>query len=308
MTGHNYNIRNYRSDDLDECVELWLIEGQDQTGHFISSQIIESQLIKPDFPAQETVLVAEKDGTIIGCLNITPEIAVKRAIINCIVHPNHRRQGVATALINEATKQITDMEATVAATEVLEQNIAAKNLLTKLGFAAIRDFVQLQQALDTRTTEIANTELNIGHLNAGEENILTDLQNHAFAEHWGFSPNTTGQITHWLNQSDSSLKHVIMAFDGDTPVGYCWTNTTPENNPATGKKHGRIHMLGVHSDYRGKGVGRTVLIAGMAFLHDRDIDIVEITADGENKIAIGLYESVGFEKRALSQCYERSLG
>jgi mycothiol synthase len=307
ISNSNYNIRNYRTDDLQACVQLWLIEGQNQTGGYISPQIAEAQFDKPGFPPEKTVLVAEKGADIIGCLNITPELESKRAVIHCTVHPKHRRHGVATTLFDEAAKRMTDIGARVAATDILTNNTAAKNLLTKLGFKAVRDFVEMQQILDSKPADTIDTGFTIRHLNAGEEDVLTNLQNHAFTQHWGFNPNTIEQITHWLSQNDSSHEHVILACDGNIPIGYCWTTTIPEINSATGKKHGRIHMLGVHADYRGKGIGRAVLLSGMAFLYDKAIEVVEITADSDNKLAIALYESVGFKLRAISQCYEKGL-
>jgi mycothiol synthase len=308
MTDIDYSIRNYRSTDLKGCSDLWLLEGRDQTGHYISPQIVKAQLEKPGFSSEATVLVAEKDGDIIGCLNITPELGIKHTKIHCIVHPEYRRQGVATALFNKAAKQIVDMGANVASTDILENNSAAKTLLHKLGFKPVRQFLEMQLTLDTKPAGIADAEIVIRHLAQNEEATLTDLQNRAFAEHWGYNPNTVEEITYRLKQVDCSHRHVVFACTGDKPVGYCWTTTIPEPNPATGKKHGRIHMLGVDPEYRGKNIGKAILVAGLIFLFDSGIAIVEITADSENKKARSLYKEIGFKEQSISECYEKLLG
>jgi len=255
MCNSDYTIRNYRSSDLEGCAHLWKLEGQDQTGHYISTQIVKAQFEKHSFSAEETVLVAEKGKNIIGCLNITPELGSKHAVIHCIVHPQQRRQNLATNLFNEAVKRIADIGATDVSTDVIESDTAAKSLLLKLGFKPVRNFVEMQQTLDTKPFEIVNTGFTIRHLAQNEEATLTNLQNRAFADHWGYNPNTVEETVYRLNQADCTPEHVLLACDGDKPVGYCWTTTIPETNLATGNKHGRIHMLGVDPDYRSKNEG-----------------------------------------------------
>ena len=80
-----------------------------------------------------------------------------------------------------------------------------------------------------------------------------------------------------------------------------------EDNPAAGSMKGEIHMLGVDPDYRKKGIGRNVLLAGLADLKSRGVTIVELTADGEDPAALGLYESVGFKKYSRAEWYEKKL-
>jgi len=307
MSNSDYIIRNYRSGDLEACVELWLLEGQDQTGHCTSPQIVEMWLQKPSFTPEETVLIAEKDGAIIGCLNITPELARKYAVIHCTVHPNHRRQGIATALINKSTERVIAMGATAASTDILENNTAAKQLLHKLGFRPMRQFIEMLIALNVKPTLISNPDIMIRHLEQNEEATLADLQNRAFAKHWGYNPNTVDEITYQLKQGNGSYQNVILARVDNKPVGYCWTTPVTKTNPATGKKHGSILMLGVNPDYQGKSIGKAVLVTSLSSLFDRGIEVVEITADSVNEKALALYKSVGFKQQEISQCYEKVL-
>jgi mycothiol synthase len=66
-------------------------------------------------------------------------------------------------------------------------------------------------------------------------------------------------------------------------------------------------MLGVDPDYRGKGIGRDVLLAGLSYLKDRDLQVAELTVDSQNKAACALYRSVGFEVRASTVWYEKAI-
>jgi mycothiol synthase len=307
MSDSDYTIRNYRSGDLEDCAHLWLLEGQDQTGHYISPQIVKERLKKPGFSTEETVLTAEKDGNIIGCLNMIPELATKRAFIHCIVHPQYRRHGISTTLLEKAAKPLIDMGVALAHVDILESNTAASSLLLKLGFKVVRQSIHMQQTLKAEPFKTVDSHLYIRHLTQNEEAMLSDLQNRTFADHWGYSPNTVEDITFRLNQPNNSYRHVILALYDDKPIGYCWTTTIPEPNPETGKRHGSIYMLGVDSDYRNRGVGRAVLVAGLISLFAKGVEVVEITADSVNEQALALYKSVGFRQQAVSQIYEKVL-
>ncbi len=307
MTDSGYTLRNYRSSDLEGCARLWQLEGQDQTGHYISPQIVKMLFEKPNFSAEETVLVAEKNGNIIACLNITPELGIKHANIHCIVHPKHRRKGIATSLFNQASEWIENAGAKAAHAGILQKNAVAKKLMHKLGFKPVHQFIEMHLTLDVKPAKILSTSVMIRHLKRGEEDRLADLQNRAFADHWGYNPNTVEEITSRLNRFHGSHQHVILACDGDKPIAYCWTTTILQTNPVTGKRHGRILMLGVDPDYQSKSIGKAVLVAGLSSLFDRGVDVVEITADSENKKARSLYKAAGFKGKATSQCYEKVL-
>ncbi len=64
-------------------------------------------------------------------------------------------------------------------------------------------------------------------------------------------------------------------------------------------------MLGVDPDYKGKGTGKRVLLAGLTHLKSKSLQVVELTVDSENKAARVLYRSVGFEVLRSSLWYEK---
>jgi len=64
-------------------------------------------------------------------------------------------------------------------------------------------------------------------------------------------------------------------------------------------------MLAVDPDYRGKGIGRELMIAGLARLKNRGLKVAELTVDSENRIARTLYESLGFDIQSSTLWYEK---
>jgi len=67
------------------------------------------------------------------------------------------------------------------------------------------------------------------------------------------------------------------------------------------------HETGVDPDYRGRGVGRRVLLAGLAHLRSKGLRVAELTVDSENRAACALYRSAGFETRTGSLWYEKKV-
>ena len=68
---------------------------------------------------------------------------------------------------------------------------------------------------------------------------------------------------------------------------------------------GVVAMTGVHPDYRGRGIGRAVVTAGIAYLVERGASVVELEVDAENTPARELYLKLGFRKVGRSVWYEK---
>ena len=113
------------------------------------------------------------------------------------------------------------------------------------------------------------------------------------------------EIIYYTNLANCCPEDVILAYDGDKAVGYCWTRITYET--ATDERKGQIFMLGVDPDYRGKAVGKGVLLAGLSYLKSRGLQVAELTVDSRNQAACALYRSVGFKVRASSLWYEKEI-
>ena len=124
---------------------------------------------------------------------------------------------------------------------------------------------------------------------------------------WGFNPNTTEDIVYRLNLSGCSPEDVSMAYEGDRPVGYCWIKKILSAGSDPQENKGLIHMMGVDPEYRSKGIGKKVLLAGLKYLKGNHIGRVELTVDKENLAARRLYESVGFKNASRLEWYEKKL-
>lgn len=302
-------IRNFRIDDFSQYLDLHIeTERADRSGRFLTQGVLAESLKRPNYSPEQDLFLAESRGKIIGFCDLTPELVVGRVLLDFLVHPEHRRKGVATKLIQHALESSKEYGVDVAHVDVPETNLSAQHMLSHLGFRFIRRFFEMERALDEISPADTAPGLTSRSLEEGEEHKLTKLQNRFFADTWGFNPNTIEEIIYCINTSGCSPEDVILLCRDGRPVGYCWTKIDAKKNAALGVNKGRIHMMGIDPDLRGKGLGKALLHAGLSYLKKKEIEITELTVDSQNSPACALYKSFGFEIRSVTLWYEKTLG
>ena len=86
-----------------------------------------------------------------------------------------------------------------------------------------------------------------------------------------------------------------LAIDGEAVVGWC-DIVADEREPC--RHCGRLSM-GVHPDYRGRGIGGRLLAATLAAAERRGLERIELQVLESNEIAIRLYKRFGFEQEGI---------
>jgi len=304
-----FTIRNYHPKDFNSYVRLHVeSERLERSGRYISTQRLAEDLGQPNFAPEENLFVAESDGRMVGYAGLNLEPYTGRALLFGLIHPLHRRKGVASKLYTRARHRAAEAGSTALQASIPHTNLAAKKTLEHLGLRYIRVFFELQLAADNfQLAPIIPGKYINRRLLRGEEDRLTALQNRSFAGSWGFNPNTAAQINYWLNMSGCSPDDVTMVYDQDTPVGYCWTRLDPANYKAGSNIKGLIHMLGVDPEFRKKGIGRMALAAGISYLKSHGVETVMLTVDSQNPAALALYETAGFVPYSKTEWYEFQL-
>lgn len=304
MRNSTYTIRNYHSKDFEKLVQL-VTEVQESGRSYCSislSDLLES-LGKSDPSFKDNLFIAERSGEIAGYAEVKPELNIGRAILTWLVHPRHRRGELTVGLVDRAVDRMRELGIMTLHANISQDSFTAKRFLTRMGFTFVRRFLELRLDLTEMVLpEISKIASRCRPLQPSEEGRLTQLQNRSFAGTWGFNPNTIEEITYRINLPNSSPDDIFLIFDSDKPVGYCWTRTESWK-----KTVGRIYMLGVDPDYRGRGLGRQLLLAGLSCLKSKSLRVAVLTVDSENKAARVLYKSVGFELWKSSLWYEKGL-
>ncbi|MGD2097216.1 MAG: GNAT family N-acetyltransferase [Desulfobacterales bacterium] len=309
MSGHRLIIRTYSEQDFDRYVTLHVESDQlDPADRLAAARRLRDDLGHPKFRPQTDLWLADLNDVLVGCLAIHREPEIGRALLAGCVHPVHRRKGIATKLLTEVLQSIRASGIQSAQVSVLESNTGAKSLLNQMGFAYIRYFAEMRLAINTiGLPAIGDHAVTSRRLKPGEANLLTRLQNRCFTGCWGFNPNTEEEIAYRLSMQSHSPQDVILTYQKDRPIGYCWTIIKNAENANRNEKIGLIHMLGVDPDYRQQDIGKTILLNGLKALKARSVDMVELTVDSENTAACALYESMGFKFVAKTEWYEKLL-
>jgi len=96
----------------------------------------------------ETFIVAEENGKIVGYIMCRIEtgissfkllgIAKKGHVISIAILPEHHREGIGSALMQEAMKAMVTYKAKECYLEVRTSNLSAVNLYRKIGFEVAR--------------------------------------------------------------------------------------------------------------------------------------------------------------------------
>ncbi len=307
MSNSFYTIRNYQPRDFDNYLLLNIeAEKLEPTGRGTSPQLLSENLHRPNYSPEQDLFIVETAGNIVGYLDILPEIKIERVILNCFIRPEYRSRGLVLKLLGYAWQRAKELRVKVAHVNISQDNVATKSLLSGIGFRFVRRFLQLSLDLSkVRWQDINQAALQYCHLQPGEEEKLTQIQNRSFAGTWGYNPNTVEEISYQINLMNCSPDEVVLTCDRDKTIGYCWTRVT--SDAATGERKGQIRMLGVDPDYRGKGVGKGVLLAGLSYIKSKGLQVAELTVDSGNKAACALYRSVGFKVWASSLWYEKGL-
>lgn len=309
MKNRAYIIRNYRPGDFDSLVRLVAeAETRGERLYSTSAQDVIEGLGRPRHFPENNLFIAERAGDMVGYVDVTVEVDIGRVVLSYLVHSEHRGEVVAMKLIGRAISRARKLEVKRVHVNVPEGSVGVRKLFTKMGFRFIRRFLELD--LDLSEVYVPNTdriESRYRHLKRGDEDKLVHIQNRSFADTWGFNPNTVEEIVYRTGLPNCSPEDIILACDGDSVIGYCWTRIYVGGAELTINRKGRIYMLGVDPNYRGRGVGKEVLMAGLAYLRSKGVGIVELTVDGKNEAARALYGSAGFRVRTGSLWYERAL-
>jgi mycothiol synthase len=308
MNQATVRIRNYQPADFHKCVLLQAdLEKAEPTGRCVSPKFIAEQLKRPAYCPERDLFIAEIGNGIVGYMDIEAELTIGRVVLDCRVHPEHRRKGLATELFNCAIDRIEQLGVEVVHVNIGQDNVVAGKMLTGLGFSIVRQFLELRLDIGHVDGSDIHPAIEWRYLQPGQEDELTKLQNRAFAGTWGYNSNTVETMTFRISISTCSRQDIVLAYDGNRAVGCCWTGISCEQGIPSVRK-GRIHMLGVDPNHRGKGIGRELMMVGLARLRNRGLTVAELTVDSENKVARALYQALGFRLQARTLWYEKLIG
>ena len=167
-------------------------------------------------------------------------------------------------------------------------------VLERRGLHAVRELHQLRRPLTdpvARPQPPAGVELMVFVVGRDEQPWLA-VNAAAFADHpeqgrWTRADVEAREAESWFDPSG-----FLMAWRDDTLVGFHWTKVHADGA-------GEVYVLGVAPSEQGTGLGKVLLQHGLAALRDRGCATVLLYVDGDNAVAMRLYERNGFARHDL---------
>ena len=248
--------------------------------------------------------IARESGADAGLAVLWPELPIRRAVLQMGVSDAHSPQAVKQALLQAAIERARRLPVSVLHTQLPSEDDARRRTLYDVGFQPVRRYATMRWRGDTLPNEDLPDGFALRSFRTGHDpQRLTDIQNAAFGDSWGFSPNTVEQIEARLASKSTTPEGILFVMHGDDIAAYNWTA-----RPAgPGGKLGRIAMTGVHPAYRRMGLSRPTILAGMRWLASQGVELIELEMDSSNLSAARVYESLGFKKVADTVWFELRL-
>jgi mycothiol synthase len=220
-----------------------------------------------------------------------------------VVHPEARGRGLGGRLVEQATARAREMGAKRLHYAALEPDAGAPALLTGHGFREVRRFYEMGIALDgTPPAPTLPDGLVLDTFRVEEAEAFHAALDEAFQDHWEHHSRPWEEW--WAKQQnvpdfDPTLWFVVR--DGDEIAATA-------RNDANRNGGGWVGALGVRRTWRGKGLGKALLLHTFGEFHRRGIDRVSLGVDAESPTgATRLYESAGMTVEIEQVVYEKAL-
>jgi mycothiol synthase len=223
--------------------------------------------------------------------------------LDLVIDPHHRydAKSIAPELLTAALDLIREEGGGHVHLWVHQPAVAHDEIATSVGLARGRDLLQLRVPLPLG--EPVPDDLTLRPFVVGQdEDAWLEVNNRAFEWHpeqggWTRDEVVAREREEWFDPRGFLLHEV----DGRL-AGFCWTKVHPAHEH--GDALGEIYVIAVDPDFGGRGLGRSLVLAGLDHLHQvRGIDVGMLYVDAGNEPARKLYDHLGFTIDHVDRAY-----
>ncbi|GLI32247.1 hypothetical protein BCONGLO52_30880 [Brachybacterium conglomeratum] len=235
------------------------------------------------------------------------------------MHPEHRRQGIGTSILelleargsSLAAQRHPGLPAVLRTSGGRDPEPDAgpggadiRPVLERRGYRRVRSWLEMERELPGPALELPAPEGARILAPAPERSEAVRLAHvAAFADHWGSAPIDAETWQLWTTSHTSRPEHSTIALAPDgTVLAYA---VTSEDRP--GVLH--VALVGTRPEARGRGLARAVLARTLASGAEAGFTAAVLEVDAESLTgATRLYEAVGFHRAHVYATYEKPVG
>jgi mycothiol synthase len=277
-------------------------------GHPSLGEAVWRDLDEPLEPVSAGILATD-DGRPVGFAYVyrSDSFSPPHWAAGMVVHPDVRGStGVEVALLERAVEHVAAAGGGLVVLWVFEPDQRDDEAAARAGFHRQRDLLQERVPLPLGEEPAWPPGVEVRSFVPGQDDrAWLTVNNRAFADH----PEQGGWVEATLERRMAEPwfdpKGFLLAFDADGLAGFCWTKVHPATD--VDPELGEIFVIGVDPSRQGSGLGRALVVAGLAYLADRGIRTGMLFVDGDNEAALRLYESLGFTIHRRDRAYEREV-
>lgn len=254
-------------------------------------------------------------GTLAGYAHLDVTDRVEGPSAELAVHPEHRRAGIASALLSELERasEAAGHGGTLRLWAHGRRPEAAA-LAHARGYDEERVLWQMRRSL---LSTLPDPPLPDGirlrpFVVGADEDAWLAVNNRAFASHpdqggWTLEAIRTREKEPWFDPAGFLLAE--RESDGAL-LGFHWTKVhggDPTSGQHAHEPIGEVYVVGVDPDAQGRGLGPALTMAGLRYLRSRGLSQVMLYVDESNAAAMGTYEKLGFTRWNVDMGYRRRL-
>ena len=215
-----------------------------------------------------------------------------------VVDPHHRDTGCAIDkdLVGAALNVVRQEGGGRITLWVPKPDEHRDRVATEAGLRQTRDLCQMRRPLPVgQPFELDTRPFEPGH----DEGAWLAVNNRAFAAHpeqggWDLETLKRREAEPWFDPAGFLLHER----DGRL-AGFCWTKVHADHEPALGE----IYVVAVDPDFQGRGLGRSLVLAGLDSLARGGIATGMLYVDSSNTGAVHLYDHLGFTLDHVDRAY-----
>lgn len=252
------------------------------------------------------------DGSLVGYAHLDTTDAVEGSSAELVVDPNRRRAGVGNALVDRLIALSPDHRLRLWAHG---GRADAAHLAKSRGFHQARVLWQMRRSLLASLPAPAWPEgvrLRAFEPGVDDQHWLA-VNSAAFADlpdqgGWTLADLHRRLDETWFDPEGFLIAESTQPGQEGAIAGFHWTKVHGRHRGRHAHDHeaiGEVYVLGVAPQWRGTGLGRALVLAGLAHLRRAGLTQAMLYVDASNTTAIGLYESLGFTRWDFDTLYRR---